>query len=616
MDKTQPTTPAPLARDPGTSLSLLITVMVLTIVPLIALSQVVAYWRTDVVDDQMFGYYGWRIAHGATVYRDIWDNKPPGVYWINAVGMLVGADSYFGVIAMCALAMAVAHAAFFVAGAAVYHRGASALTTILLACYLLHAYYTGGTNRTETFLVACELAAVALYLRGFVRDRWWKWYLAGLCAGLAFLFKQVGLAAWGCMGVHLFILMLTRELRVMDGIKRGLLLVLGVATTLAAAAGYLASQGALHEALFATFGFNQYYFEANNSRFPYNLVNWYLLREHVRPIMLLPLLMATAAAIHAFLWWLRPQYPPPEIEAPLKEHPPAAPKYFLFFALWFAVAFYGALMSPHGFRHYIVPSIPPLLLMCGYLINVLRAETRLLRRLQQRAWVTAAFVMMGYFSWEAIWFQFTEVSKVLVFRLDQHERASWEVAAEAVDRWSTPDQKIQCLGYMPGVYLHSRRLNVSRYTTTEKMGQLAGLPIAAQISRELATTLQTQPPVLMVMAAEDYYGLNKPDLDGKWPEWFQLGHWLTTNYQLVDEIPKYGTIYIFKRKDTLQPGDPNLDSHLQRPAATPARAPATAPPSEPAPPVAAPPSATPSAPETPHAPETAPAEPAAAPRTP
>lgn len=41
------------ARPPGTSLGLLIVVMVVIIAPLIALSQVIAYWRVDVVDDQM-----------------------------------------------------------------------------------------------------------------------------------------------------------------------------------------------------------------------------------------------------------------------------------------------------------------------------------------------------------------------------------------------------------------------------------------------------------------------------------------------------------------------------------------------------------------------------------
>ncbi len=549
-------------RGSATALWMLILVMVVIIVPLIGLSQFIAYWRTDVVDDQMFGYFGWRIAHGATVYVDVWDNKPPGIYWINAVGMLVGHDSYLGVIGMCVLALVVAHAAFFIVGSSVYHRGASALTTILLSFFLTHAFYTGGTNRTETFLVACELAAVAFYMRGFARDRWWTWYLAGVFCGLAFLFKQVGLAAWGCMGLHTIILMLSGELAMRTGIKRGVLLVVGAATTVGLAAGYLGSQGALHEAVFATFGFNRAYFATGSSQFPYNLVNWYLLREHVRPILLLPLLMAAAACIHAFLWWLRPQYRPPEVEQPLQAIRPVCPKHFLLFTMWFVVAFYGALMSPHGFRHYIVPSIPPLLLMCGYLVNVLRAESKLLRRLQQRAWVTAAVVVMAYFAYEAVRLQFAEVSKVIVFRIDQKEPASWEVVGDEVIRFSRPDQEIQCLGYMPGVYLRSRRINACRFTTTEKIGQVRAH--ANFVARELEQTLRARPPALIVLSAGDYFRLHGQDRTANWPVWTTLPDWLDENYQLVEDIPRFATVYIFKRNDLIDPArDPDLREQMK-----------------------------------------------------
>ena len=64
--------------------------MVLLLVPIVTLSQLTAHNRVDVVDDQMFGYFGWRIAHGAVPYKDVWDNKPPGIYWINALGFLIG----------------------------------------------------------------------------------------------------------------------------------------------------------------------------------------------------------------------------------------------------------------------------------------------------------------------------------------------------------------------------------------------------------------------------------------------------------------------------------------------------------------------------------------------
>jgi hypothetical protein len=551
------------SKAAATPLPLLVTVLVLTVGPLIALSQVIAYWRTDVVDDQMFGYYGWRIANGATVYLDVWDNKPPGIYWMNALGMLLGGGSYFGVIAVCVGALVVAHAAFFSIGASLWNRGAAALSTVFLSFYLTHAYYTGGTNRTETFLVAFELAAVACYMRGWARDAWWKWYAAGVLCGAAFLFKQVGLVAWGAMGLHLIVLMAARQLRVGTGVRRGALLVAGAATTIGLAGAALGAQGALSEALYATFGFNRLYFGASASQFPYNFANWVLLTDHMKPVLLLPLILAIAAVLHSFLWWLRPDYRPIDIAGALRDQRPVCPWYMFLFVVWFVVALYGALLSPHGFRHYLVPTIPPLALLCGYLLNVLRAETRLLRRVQQRAFVLTAFVVIGYLSWEALERQFEEVAKVWNFRIDPwllahgyyprdtrgigaYDDAHWEAVGDAVIRHSQPGDTIQCWGYMPGVYLHARRINTARYTTTEKPGQIG--PAAGYILREMEAALRATPPVVITIQNEDYLWLHDRSPRGL-PTDVHLGPWLDEHYTRVEEIPKFETVYVYKRND-------------------------------------------------------------------
>lgn len=553
---TRPGTSTPAPATPsvgGTALPLQIIVMLLCIAPMIALSQVVAWYRTDVVDDQMFAFFGWRIANGATVYLDVWDNKPPGIYWINALAMLLSGGSYVGVIVACVVALFVAHAAFFVAATQVYFRGAATLTTILLSFFLTHVYYTGGTNRTETFLVACELVAVALYLRGFARDRFWLWLVAGAMCGLAFLFKQVGLAAWGAMGLHLIILTLAGDISLRVGLRRCLLLLGGMLATLGLAAGYLAAQGALGDALFATFGFNRAYFAGGSSRFPYNVVNYYLLRNHVHPILLLPILMAIAATIHAFLWWLRPQYRPAEIERPLQTLRVAVPKHTLLFFIWFLVAFYGALLSPMGFRHYLVPCIPPLLFLAGYLVNALRTEASLLHRLQQRAWVLVAFVLMAFFSWEAVRRQLEEVGKVWVPRVERGERAPWELVGDAVKRYTRPDDPIQCFGYMPGVYLHARRANTSRFATTEKVVHARADASSTEIARELEETLRARPPVLIAMTSDDYYKLRGRARQQPWPTGAGLGDWLHENYVLVEDVSKDGTTYLFLRRDRFDP---------------------------------------------------------------
>lgn len=560
MSTSKPPLPA-LMREPPTAWPVLICAMSVFIAPTLLVSQLAAHLRIDVVDDQMFGYFGWRILHGATVYLDVWDNKPPGIYWINALGFLLGGDSYAGVIALCVAALIASHICFFIIAASLYYLGSAAVMTALAAFFLTHAYYQCGSNRTETFLVPCELAAVALYIRGYARDRWWKWLLAGAFCGGAFLFKQVGLAAWGAMGLHTIVLVLTREVPLRSGVQRCCLLLGGLLGVLALAAGALAAQGALYEALWATFGFNRAYFATGDSKFLDLFVNYTMLSWDIWPILVLPILMAIATTIHGGLWLLRPWLRPPEVVAELRETRPVCPRYLLLFGVWFLVAFWGAMISPHHFRHYIGPMIPPLLLYAGYLVNVIQAETRLLKRLQQRAWVTATFVAMGYFAAEAFQRNYEEFSKIYVMRYEQNEPAEWELVGKAVAALTQPEDTIQCEGYKPGVYLYARRVNACRFTTTEKIGQLQkGRPqgadpigAAGKIADEIRETLTRQPPGVYVISggmwewlAKTEHGDKTVDGYGRW-----LYGWLKANYTRVDDVAKFN-VYIFKRNDLVK----------------------------------------------------------------
>ena len=544
-----PPSPPPPA-DPPTRWAILIPAMTLLIAPILVISQIAAHMRVDVVDDQLFGYFGWRIAHGAVLYQDVWDNKPPGIYWTNALGFLLGGDHYAGVIVLCVLAVVASLTCFFLIANSVFSRGAAAVGTILAAFYFTHGFFQGGTNRTETFLMAFELAAVALYFRGFARDRWWKWYLAGICAGCAFLYKQVGLAAWGTMGLHTIILVLVRDLRWQTGLKRCLLLAGGMLTPVVAAALVIVARGAAGPAWFAIVTFNHAYFTEGNSSFKTLDLNDYRLRTHIRVALLLPVLMSIASLIHAVLWRLRPQFRPADVLPRVRKTEPGCPRYMLFFSIWYAAAYYGAAVSPHYFRHYLLPTMPPLMLLSAYLVNVLRAELSLTKRLQQRIWVTACFVAMGYFAVDSVRWHISAISKVWVYRYLEHRQPEWEVIGEAVKQLSTPAEHIQCLGYMPGVYLYARRINASRYVTTEKLGQVPHSEEAKIIRRQLRDQLEADRPALMVMSDNDYAMVQEAGPPGDDPDWLSwwLQGFLREHYRRALEVTECN-VMIFRRRD-------------------------------------------------------------------
>ncbi len=549
-------------NPPQSSLAVLLLSMLLFVTPVLVLSQITAHLRTDVVDDQMFGYFGWRIAHGAVPYLDVWDNKPPGVYWINALGMLLGLDSYAGVIALCAAALVLAHVFFFCICASVYHRDVAVVGTIFAGFYLGNSYYQAGTNRTETFLVACELAAMLTYVRSCTHDRNWRWLLAGGLAGLAFLFKQVGLAAWGCMGLHTIALVLAGDLAWRAGLRRCLLLLAGAALPLALAAALLAWQGALDAALFATFGFNRAYMATGDTNLTNTVANRIRLQFELLPVLKMPLLAAAAAAIHAGLWWLRPIFRPREILKPLQALRPTCPRYMLLFGMWFVVALYGALISPHAFRHYIIPALPPLLLFAIYLVNVLRAEFGLLAAMQRRIWVVGVFVLLGYLTLDALYLHISEVGRVWIERVqpDAHKgfvSAEWEIVGERVAANTQPGDLIQCWGYQPGVYLVARRINASRFATMEKIGQVRDG--ARFIKEEILQSVLSKRPALLVMSASDWAwlgelaraGRERPDsseaLDA------QMEAFIRENYELAEEVREANTLLFRPRRALRSP---------------------------------------------------------------
>ena len=547
---TTATAAVPSLPEERTSWPILITVMVLIILPIVILSQIGAHNRVDVVDDQMFGTFGWRIAHGGVVYNDVWDNKPPGIYWTNALGFLIGGDSYGGVIALCVLAVTAQLVAFFVICASLYFRGAAAVATILASFYFTHAFFQGATNRTETFLMAFELVAVAFYVRGYARAAWWKWLLAGMCCGCAVLYKQVGLAAWGSMGLHTIILVLLGDVPWREGLKRCLLLAGGMLAVVAIAVGVIVAQGAAEHAYFAVFSFNRAYFRTADSRFLDTVWNRYFLTQYIGTALLLPVLMAIASLIHSALWALRPWFNPLDIKSRINALGPVCPRFMLLFAIWYVVAFYGAAVSPHRFRHYLLPTLPPMMLLTGYLISMLRTEISLTKRMQRRIWVAACFVAMGYFGISSLKWQWEELSKIWLYRLDEGRQAVWEAVGDAAAQLTKPDDRIQCLGYLPGVYLQARRANASRYTTTEKLGQVAGEPEAEFIRQELTEQLAADPPALMIVTAGDWDAIREAvPVEGN-PDWLSvwLRNFIETNYEQALEVVEFN-VFIFQRKD-------------------------------------------------------------------
>ncbi|MGE0479137.1 MAG: hypothetical protein AB7Q17_01575 [Phycisphaerae bacterium] len=523
---------APLARGGGASWSIGLAIVVAGFA--IAINQSAAHWRDNLADDHLFAFFGWRIAGGAVPYLDVWDNKPPGIWWINAAAFLLCGEGPCGPILASTIALSITLAAFGGAAAALFHASVRGWALAVGALVLTSLRYECGGNRTETWVVALETLAICGYLRWRRGGRGAWLIVAALAAGAAPVFKQAGIAAAvACAGHWLCARWRARGAGAArgrpaaraHGRARGFRLAVAAAAaaiapaTIAAAA--LATQGALFESYFAVATFNRAYFAVNDARWLPNEMVWRVVRPAFLPMIPLLLLAGTGvllaaiarcrnrggrAALHAAR--------PAEHTQELSPVPPSAatgvPGATALLVAWVLLAVYLAIVGPGRREYHLMPSLPALGLLALIPLDTLAAGRGLRHQLATRpthcaAFVTYALALMG----------FVAPGAAATLAAWRHKTAPWSTAfaeppphqlqAAYIRTHTAPTDLLYVWGWSPGTYRAAYRPNASRFATLEKrshVGEHARFILDGAIA-----DLQARPPRLILITAGDLRGL-------------------------------------------------------------------------------------------------------------
>lgn len=207
-------------------------------------------------DSGIFLYVGQQLLNGQALYRDLFDNKGPLVYLVNALGLAVSGGSMWGVyllgISLLCLAVVLTFLGFqrrfgFQAGAAA-----------ALYCALLLGVFALG-NMAEGYLWLTQLAALYLLTRWRPDDaRLYPFVLLGLAGSAAFFLKMTGISLWVALVVaETLIAMKSSGWRVYR--RHVVSLAAGAGLGSAACLGYLAATGALTGFFHVYFAFNAVY---------------------------------------------------------------------------------------------------------------------------------------------------------------------------------------------------------------------------------------------------------------------------------------------------------------------------------------------------------------------
>jgi hypothetical protein len=138
-------------------------------------------------DEGIYASIAGEMRHGEALYRDIWDNKPPFIYWLY---LLAGGDSSMFGIRLLNLLAGMAAAIGIYQLARQLTTAQSALGSFFIAVVLLGTpVLEGNIANSENFLL--PLVVWGLYLGLTNRGSLRKQLLSGALFGLACLFKLV-----------------------------------------------------------------------------------------------------------------------------------------------------------------------------------------------------------------------------------------------------------------------------------------------------------------------------------------------------------------------------------------------------------------------------------------
>lgn len=192
-------------------------------------------------DSGVFLYLGWRFLNGDIPYRDVWDHKPPLIYFVDALGIALTPDSLWGVWFLQFLFIFFTFFLIYKLLHQEFGLYAALAGTVTLTSGLLTILEKG--NVTEEYALVFQALGLLLFVSAWrkdfpLRSSFW----IGVLGGVAFNFKQTTLGLWVVYGLFLLAMRLYRR---KFPFKDLLSLLAGWLVPSLVLILYLASQGAL-----------------------------------------------------------------------------------------------------------------------------------------------------------------------------------------------------------------------------------------------------------------------------------------------------------------------------------------------------------------------------------
>ena len=510
-------------------------------------------------DSGMFAYGAQEVLSGRILYRDVWDSKPPGVFYLDALALLLGGGSPWAIWWLGILWVSLISTAFLLIVARLIDRGSAFLGSLVFLLTLLYpGYYTGG-NLTEIYALLPQILVIGLTAAYFRSRKRLSLVGIGVFTAVVCLFKptsvSIGLAAAAVIAYHDF-----RQAGPRLSIAGLACIAAGLAAPIAIVAFYWWARGALVDLWQATVVFTLQYAEQG-----FSLTGVYGAVRRLAVLQPMETVFAVAVAgMAAFAWRCRSPAPagPKGAEVSQQAGEPREAARVRDWRMWALASVLLAiplelaflLISGRNFGHYFLTPLPALSTAAGYLFYEIRGLLKRAGTLGMGAIVGLALLATLLGGW------LVEVAVKELPRRDQLAsiaqplRGSYMLdgMSQYVVEHTDPSDMVLVWGNHPDVNFLTGRRAPSRYVFA--MHLFFAAPEGENRLDVFLQDLRRNPPVLIFAqevssAGIPYFGASEQDLcPGCLPEAREgireLKAYVENHYSLVDEI---GDWVVFRR---------------------------------------------------------------------
>ncbi len=426
---------------------------------LIALGTWSAYWADMRNDQYQLLQVGQCVYSGGTLYVDCWENKPPGIAWINALGVALGGGGEFVAWLLpglsCLLSVAVLGLAV---GQALSRTAACATVIVASVVFTLRMYDTVSIN-PDFYSAALELSACSLWVLAFNGSRKWRRLLLGLLAGLlwagAVTVKQTGLVGLLAITTVTIVLCAVTKLGARRWLATTACAWAGFALGLVAVAGVLAKAQTLGIAVDAVFRFNTGLLGAESV---VGLLDaWPRMRPWVQPLAL-PLWLGLIGVIAT-------------IRSDKSDR--LSSSFVVAMLIWWVLQAVLALLGPSRSMRYWQATFPAMLWLGGIGIFHIEAIFRQVgkrHRLALSVICVTVVVLLGRPLFDD--YTFGLARSLSAYSQDPTERHRLSAIGEEIQTLVPKGERIYVWAYDAGIYVHARRLGASRFNHPRSAAQM------------------------------------------------------------------------------------------------------------------------------------------------